>query len=58
VHPAKFINGKNAPGFFFLPYKSFFFPEMHTIPFLFAVFLCFCVFRAALSPVRGFVVNG
>jgi len=40
-HPTKFINGKNAPSFFFLHYKSLFFPTLHTT----AIFVrCFSLF--------------
>ena len=40
------------PMIFFFHYKSFFFLRLTQLSFLFAVFLCFCGFRAALSPVR------
>ena len=55
--PSNFLNGKNAPGFFFI-INVYFFLEMHCTPFLLHVFLSFSVFRVALSPIRGFVVNG
>ena len=45
MHPAKFVNGKNAPGVLF-HYKSLFFPAFHTTAisvrcFFFFVFLWF-----------------